>query len=129
MSEKRARPAIQDVIAERIFERADGRKVRALVGRPLKRKKGDWMCDFQILGVGHSKVYRLPGNDSLEALQLALGMMGVQLEGYQEEHGLTFDGDSWLGLTRPDFEEMKREIEARPDFAQWSHVLEGIWEH
>jgi hypothetical protein len=41
MSRKRARPAIRDVIAERVFERADGKEVRALVGRP-REAKGKW---------------------------------------------------------------------------------------
>jgi hypothetical protein len=130
MARKRAAPAIPDIIAERVFERADGRKVRALVGRPREGKgkwKREWVCEFQILGVGHSKVYALPGVDSFEALQLALGMMMVQLESYQKEHGLTFLGDSYLGLMKPDVEAMRREIEASPDFPLWRHVLNGLW--
>jgi hypothetical protein len=127
MKRKRARPAIRDVIAERVFQRADAKKVRALVGRPRKAKQ-DWVCEFQVLGVGHNKVYKLPGADSLDALQMALGMMVVQLEGYQDKHGLTFLGDAHLGLWKYDFERMRREIEATPDYPLWSHVLNGLWE-
>jgi hypothetical protein len=125
VSRKRAGRAIRDVIAERVFQRADGREVRARVGRP-RQAKGEWVCEFQILGVGHSKVYSLPGNDSLEALQSALVMMVVQLESYQKEHGLTFMGESLLLLWRPDVEAMMREIKATPDFPLWSHVLDGL---
>jgi hypothetical protein len=58
---------------------------------------------------------------------MALAMMVVQLESYQKEHGLNFMGDSYLGLFKPDFEAMIREIKATPDFPLWSHVLDGIW--
>jgi hypothetical protein len=123
---KRAGHAIRDVIAERVFERADGREVRAVVGRPREVRKGEWLCEFRVLGVGHSKVYALSGTDSLEALQLALGMMVVQLESYQKEHGLTFMGDSYLALMKPDVEAIMKDITARPDFPLWSHVLDGL---
>ena len=118
MSGKRAEPRITDVIAERVFQRADGKDVRALVARPREAKEG-WVCEFQVLGVGHNKVYALPGLDSLEALQLALGMMVVQLESYQAEHGLTLTGDADLALMKPDFAAMKKEIEAKPDAHLW----------
>jgi hypothetical protein len=127
MTKKRAGPAVRNVIAERVFQRADGRDVRALVGRPRKMGK-QWVCEFQVLGVRHNKVYSLPGNDSLEALQLALGMMVVQLESYQEEHGLTLSGDSYLALMKPDFAAMMREIEARPEFPQIAEAIGDIWE-
>jgi hypothetical protein len=125
MSRKRAGPAIRDIIAERVFQRADGKEVRAVVGRPRKAKR-EWVCEFQVIGVGHAKVYAVPGPDSLEALQMALAMMAVQLESYQKEHGLTFMDDSDLALMKPDFDAMKREIEARPDFPLWSYVLDGL---
>jgi hypothetical protein len=83
MTPKRARPAIRNVIAERVFQRADGREVRVEVGRPRRVKNGDWACEFRVLGVGHSKVYTLEGVDSLQALQMALGLMAVQVESYQ----------------------------------------------
>jgi hypothetical protein len=102
MSRKRARPAIRNVIAERVFQRADGREVRAEIGRPRKRKD-EWECEFRVLDVGHSKVYSLSGSDSLEALQLALAMMAVQVESYQQEHGLTLMGGSYLLMMKPDF--------------------------
>jgi hypothetical protein len=125
MSKRGAKPAIRGVIAERVFQRADGREVRAVVGRPRKQKD-EWVCEFRVLGVGHGKVYSLPGNDSLEALQSALVMMVAQLESYQKEHGLTFMGESLLLLWRPDVETMMREIKATPDFPLWSHVLDGL---
>ena len=126
MSRKHARSAIKDVIAERVFQRADGEEVRAVVGRP-RRAKRDWVCEFQILGVGHDKVYKLPGADSLEALQSAIGMMVIQLElDYKHKHSLTFLGEPHLLLWMYDFERMQKEIEATPDYSKWSHVLDGV---
>jgi hypothetical protein len=123
MPRKPARPAVQDIVAERVFQRVDGKEVRAIVGRPRKTKQ-DWVCEFQVLGVGHSKVYKLEGIDSLQALQMALGMMVVQLESYQDEHGLTFMGETGLMLMRPDFDAMRREAEASPDYHLWKHVFD-----
>jgi hypothetical protein len=82
------------------------------------------VCEFQVLGLGHSKVYKLEGIDSLQALQMALGMMVVQLESYQEEHGLTFVGETGLMLMRPDFDAMRRAAEASPDYQLWKHVFD-----
>jgi hypothetical protein len=127
-SRKRTRPAIGDVIAERVFHRADGREVRAEVGRPRRKANGEWVCQFRVLGVGHSKVYSLPGADSFEALQLALFMMVVQLESYKQEHGLTFMGDSYLNLIKPDAEAMLREIEAMPEFPQIAEAIGDVWQ-
>jgi hypothetical protein len=128
MTRKHSTAAISDIIAERVFQRADGKEVRALVGRPRKAKR-DWICEFQVLGVGHDKVYKLPGVDSFEALQSALGMMVIQLDTtYKQEHGLTFLGESQLMLWMYDLEKMQKEIETSPDYAKWSHVLDGVWD-
>ena len=123
----RAKGAISNVIAERVFQRADGKEARAIVGRPHKAKRG-WVCEFQVRGVAHSKVYKLPGEDSLEALQMALAMMAIQVESYQKEHGLTFLGEPFLLMMKPDFEAMMKEIEASPDYPKWRHVLDGVWD-
>lgn len=127
MKRTRAKRAISNVIAERVFERADGKEVRAIVGRPHKAKRG-WVCEFQVRGVGHSKVYKLPGEDSLEALQSALAMMAIQVESYQKEHGLTYLGDPFLLMMKPDFDAMMKEIGASPDYPKWRHVLDGVWD-
>ena len=50
MSRKRARPGIRDVIAERVFQRADGRDVKVEVGRPREVNGGEWECEFRVLG-------------------------------------------------------------------------------
>jgi len=69
-------------------------------------------------------VYSLPAEDSLEALQMALSMIVVQLESYQREHGLTPEGDEYLGLIKPDFEGMRKELEASPYYGQVRDVLD-----
>jgi hypothetical protein len=128
MSRKRARPAIRHVIAERVFRRTDGRDVKVEVGRPRKVKDGEWACEFRVLGVGHSKVYTLPGTDSLEVLQLALAMMVAQLDSYRRKHGLTFMGGSYLGLMKPDLQAMMAEIAATPEFPAIAEAIGDLWQ-
>jgi hypothetical protein len=132
MNEERDLRGIRDVIAERIFQGADGQDVRAIVGRPREvegthEPASGWVCEFQIIGVGHDDVYSLPGGDSMEALQLALGMMVVQLDSYQRDCGLTFLGDEHLGLIKPDFEAINQELEASPQYEQVRSIL-GEWD-
>jgi hypothetical protein len=117
---------LKEVVAERVLQRSDGEEVRILVGRPRRVRK-EWLCQFQVLGVGHDQPYDLPGFDSLEALQLALGMMAVQIEAYQRKVGLTFDGGAYLGVFRPDFEAIRKEIRATPEYEKWRHGIESIW--
>jgi hypothetical protein len=121
---KRGTPATREMIAERVFQRADGKEVRAIVGRPRRSKRG-WECKFQVLGVGHNKVYNLEGEDSLEALQTALAMMAIQIESYQRDHGLTYLGSSALLVMKPDFEALMREVEAAPEYPEIRRALEG----
>jgi hypothetical protein len=128
MSQKRARPAIRNVIAERVFKRADGREVRAELGRPRRTTNGPWVCEFRVLGVGRSKVWSVPGEDSLAALQGALMVMSVNIDGYHEEHRLTFMDGPYLALPRFDVEAMRRDIEASPDFPEVAEAIGDIWE-
>ncbi len=99
-----------------------------MVGRPREARKSEWVCEFRVLGVGRSKVYSVPGVDSLEALQSALVMMVAQLGSYQKEHGLTFMGDSLLLLWKPDVDAMMREIKAAPGFPQIAEAIGDIWQ-
>jgi hypothetical protein len=128
MSQKRARPAIRNVIAERVFKRADGREVRAELGRPHKKANGPWVCQFRVLGVGRSKVWSVPGDDSLAALQSALMVMSVNIDSYHQEHRLTLMGGPYLALPRFDVEAMRRDLEASPDFPEIVEAIGDIWE-
>ena len=112
-----------DIVAERLFERRDGVRVRAIVGRPRELESG-WVCEFQILGVNHDEVCTLEGDDSLEAIQMALAMMVVQLESYQRDLGLTLQGDRDLGLIRPDFDAVKKEVKANPAYDDIRAILD-----
>ena len=126
MISKRSQAAVSDVVAERVFQRADGKEVRALVARPREVTEVDgvkidaiWECDFQIVGVGDDTVQSAGGADSLQALQMALAMMATYLEGYQPEHGLTLDGDAELMLMKPDLEDLAKRLRTRPDYPDW----------
>jgi hypothetical protein len=127
VTRKRRRLPIHAVIAERIFERADGREVRVAVGRPRRLNKDEWRCEFRILGVGHSRVYSLPGSDSLQALQMALAVMAAQVESYARERGLTFLGSSSLLVMKPDYQAMTREIKESPEFPLVADAIGDIW--
>jgi hypothetical protein len=64
-------------------------------------------------------VHTAAGVDSLQALHIALAMMAVQVEGYQQEHGRTLYGDPELLLMKPDIDSLTSGLEARPDYPQW----------
>jgi hypothetical protein len=131
MTVKRSESTKFAVMAERVFQRADGREVRAQLGQP-RRDKGkantDWVCSFRVLGVGHSKVYSLAGTDSLEALKYAQWMMAVRLEDYQRKFGLTYLNEADLHLVKfeGDPDATIRQIKSRADFQLWGHVLDGV---
>ena len=130
MSQKRARPAIRNVIAKRVFKRADGKEVRAELGRPHRKANGPWpwVCEFRVLGVGRSKVWSVPGEDSLAALQSALMVMSVNIDSYHQEHRLTLMDGPYLALPRFDVEAMMRDIEASPAFPQIVEAIGDGWE-
>ncbi|MHA6760219.1 DUF6968 family protein [Streptacidiphilus sp. PAMC 29251] len=60
-----------------------------------------WACPCRIEGLDDSRVYRMFGVDSLQALVIATDMLRRQLTAAAEEHGLTFtwgDGGESLAL-------------------------------
>ena len=75
------------VIAERELDSADGRTVQVLIGQPqpFPEEGGDYYCPFQITGIGNDMVMHLAGVDSVQALLLALKMIGARL--YTSDEG------------------------------------------
>ena len=68
-------PDIVDVIAQRRFRLLDqpGRDVRALVGRPSPTTDGeDYMCTYQIVGIGDESVRSATGIDAIQAIELVI---------------------------------------------------------
>jgi len=80
---------VGSVIARRILKNRepDGREseVHVLIGQPTQRLDvdgdiQDWYCPVQILGIGDDRVRAAFGEDSFQALYLALVMTGQLLK-------------------------------------------------
>ena len=82
--------ALTDWIAERelqVHGQAAGAALRVVVriGRPEPDPApgGDWRCAFQITGLNDDAVMVAHGVDAVQALQLCIRLVGVQLEDLQ----------------------------------------------
>jgi len=60
--------------------------VTVLLGKP-QAEGGDYYCPYQIKGAGDEKVRCAYGVDAFQALQLALSILGVELEVLNKELG------------------------------------------
>ncbi|HEX2091459.1 MAG TPA: hypothetical protein VHG28_03615 [Longimicrobiaceae bacterium] len=91
---------LTDVIAERELERPDrdAGPVVVRIGRPLQAPDVDWMCSFQIRGVGDELVRTAFGLDAVQALRLCMEMIRADLGALQRSHGLTWLGEDDLGF-------------------------------
>ena len=73
------------IVAERILTGESKRRERIIVrvGMPRKAIPQDWVCPFQISGIHGSRVYPAYGVDAIQALQLALEAIRLQLARYR----------------------------------------------
>jgi len=77
---------VGNVIAERELDTSDGRTVKVLIGQPQPFPEGSsYYCPIQITGIGKDMVMRAGGVDSVQALLLALKMIGARL--YTSDEG------------------------------------------
>ena len=72
---------LEKVIAERIgtVKLPDGtrKKVRVLIGKPTRRRgEEDYVCSFQVSGLGNDDIRRIVGYDSVQAIELAFRFVG-----------------------------------------------------
>ncbi|MGH2608961.1 MAG: DUF6968 family protein [Tepidiformaceae bacterium] len=67
------------------------RRVVLRIGKPRRQGTGAWACPFRIAGLGRQGVDRAYGEDAVQALQLALEVIRIQLD--TSERSVT-----WLGL-------------------------------
>jgi hypothetical protein len=88
---------IGDVIAERrlTYESATGstRDVVVRLGRPLVDPSSphqDWVCPFQIQGLGSERVKGIFGVDAMQALLLAMHTIPAELAAYVRDPGGRF---------------------------------------
>lgn len=76
---------VGEVVASRDFTLDKTGKVTVLIGRPQQSPStDDWYCPYQKLGIGPNKVKYAAGVDSVQALILALSMLGAELYCSQE---------------------------------------------
>jgi hypothetical protein len=91
---------LNDVVAERELERPEEASARTVVriGRPQPDPEMDWTRSYQIRGIGDEQVRTAHGIDAVQALQLCMGMIRVDLGALQRSHRLTWLGDEDLGF-------------------------------
>jgi hypothetical protein len=70
---------VGEVIASRDLTLDGNRKVTVLIGKPQQLADIDWYCPYQKVGIGSGKVMRAEGVDTVQALILALWMVGAEL--------------------------------------------------
>ncbi|MBM9502133.1 hypothetical protein JWG44_17890 [Leptospira sp. 201903071] len=108
------------VIAKRELDLSQGKtkqKVIVKIGKPKpsEDKKMDWYCPFQIQGLGLDEIKVSFGIDSIQALQLAMEMIGSILRLHYQRINpgkLTWLNEENLGFPLPETPEMflKKEI-------------------
>jgi hypothetical protein len=68
-------------IATRHLARTDtGAAVTVQLGRPRRRRTGEFECPYRVRGLGRAKIDRALGEDSVQALQLAFEAVRLELE-------------------------------------------------
>jgi len=69
-----------------VDQEGPGREVLALLGKPKQLPDhSDYYCPYQIKGAGDERVRYSCGIDAFQALQLAIGTLGVELEVLNKE--------------------------------------------
>lgn len=71
---------IETIVATRNLMLAGSRRIIIFLGKPEKfPDSDDYYCPYQIIGLGAEKVRYAGGIDAVQALQLALNMIGADL--------------------------------------------------
>lgn len=68
-------------IATRHLARSDtGARVTVQLGRPRRRRTGEYECPCRVRGLGPARIGRALGEDSVQALQLVFEAVRLELE-------------------------------------------------
>lgn len=71
---------IETIIATRELALGDDKKVVIIIGKPEKFPDyEDYYCPYQIVGIGNENIRYAGGIDGVQALLLALNMIGADL--------------------------------------------------
>ena len=94
-----------EIMAERELDALkDGKVYVAIVriGRPLKSAdERVYRCNYQIAGVNDDVVRSAAGEDSMQALELAIKMIGAELHFRYKDFTFSWLGQSDLGFPKP----------------------------
>jgi hypothetical protein len=108
---------IDDIIAQRELEFvSDAGKefVQVYLGKPMQVKDGPWFCPYLIKAKSFERQFRTAGEDSVQALVLALGTIPIELEVLAKNHKghfIWFGGpDLGFGQVRMDSAERGQQI-------------------
>ena len=72
--------SVGTIIALRELVLVDAKKVTVIIGKPEKfPNSDDYYCPYQIVGIGNGRVLHAGGIDSIQAILLALKMIGADL--------------------------------------------------
>ena len=99
-----ARPAHLETVAERLLELVskDGsvEVVMVRVGKPQRTVDDNWACTYQIMGETIERSGAIYGEDSMQALLLALPIIRAELEAEAATSGrsLAWIGEKDIGL-------------------------------
>jgi hypothetical protein len=79
------------IVATRKLKRLDRRgSVLIRVGLPRRRRTGEWACPYQLTGLADERIRRVLGEDSIQALHLALEAIRMDLKPFEKQ--LTWTG-------------------------------------
>jgi hypothetical protein len=94
-----------DVIAERVLEATKDEKsyvVKIRLGRPVRSAEDpDYRCPYQVAGIGDDVVRSASGEDSMQALDLAIKMVGAELHFRYKDFTFRWLGQSDFGFPKP----------------------------
>jgi len=86
-------------VAERSFElAAPAKELIVRIGRPTRHGSRDWVCSVHVVGLDEPETSEAYGEDSLQALLMALSMLRARLTSSQVRWGISWLGDADLGL-------------------------------
>jgi hypothetical protein len=83
----------------------DGKSQGAIlrIGKPIKSVDAtDFRCPYQVAGIGDDVIRSASGEDSMQALQLAIKMVGTELHFRYKAFTFTWLGSSDFGFAEPD---------------------------
>jgi hypothetical protein len=97
-------------------------RVRIGMPRPFDAPSGDYYCPYQITGIGRGRVKRAGGVDAIQALELAIQIIPVELDTLRREH----QGLRWADAEPGDYGFTPHTMAAhRAPSADDDHLVDG----